>query len=184
MTPLLCLEAVCTFLETLFREYRLPSSDGDRAIAVYHHFLPEPPQGKMNSHAEDGMPVPQEPGDEYEGLMPAVIVRPLKWGEQALGDGVSELTLCITVGVHSRDPQNQEGAQAVMNVLEHIRQALLSRRLLDQRYEIQTPVSWEFFNEELRPLWFGEMTTTWNIMEPSRIDTRDWQGNGYGGDFK
>lgn len=186
MIPQLCLEAVCLFLEEHLRQYRVPSSDGDRAVTVYPYFLPEPPQGVMNPHAEDGTPLPneEERRDAFAGLMPAVIVRPLKWGDPALDDNLSELTVCVTVGVHSRDPLNRDGAQAIVNLLEHMRQAFLSYRVLNSRYVVQTPIAWELFNEELRPLWFGEMTVTFNILEPARIVGQDWQGNAYGGDFK
>jgi hypothetical protein len=180
MTPMETLSALCRFLETTLRDFRFVDEMAqEREITVYPFHLPQPPATPMNPRAPDGhTPVPsdQEP-EAWEPLMPAVVVRPLKYENKVFEDGSALMTVAITAGVFSRDPDNVKGSWGVVNILERIRQALETTRILDERCEIMEPLSWELYDEALRPLWFGEMIAQWRIITPERSYEEDWLGD-------
>ena len=181
MTPMDTIFALCRFLEGNLKDFRFEDDAGkEREITVYPFHLPEPPRGAMNPHAEDGFtPIPQEQSEiyAYEALMPSVTVRPLKYENKAFEDDSSLLAAAITAGVFSIDPQNVKGPWGVVNILERIRQALETTRILDGRCEVLEPLSWELYDEALRPLWFGEMIAQWRILNPQRLYKEDWMGD-------
>ncbi len=65
----------------------------------------------------------------------------------------------------------------MLNILERVRLELLTDRLVDGKYEIVEPLSWQLYDESYKPLWFGEMTTQWRIINPFRVDASDWKGD-------
>ena len=179
MTAVRCLFAVCDYLGDVLKEFRLPGASERTApvpVKVYPFHLPEPEPSPMRGDADEPA------AEEYEHLLPAVVVRAVQYKDGEFDDDIGELTLTITVGAYSHDPLNREGPWMVLNLLERIRQALLRKRVIDDRFETGAPMSWELYDERTRPLWFGEMTTTWAIMEPARIVPQDFAGDSYGGD--
>lgn len=186
MTPIDVTFALRDFLETTLKDFRIEDEDGNESpVTVYLFHLPEQALALMNPHAEDGYtPLPQNEAERIiKSVYPAVIVRPLTYQAQDVDQMFSLLTISLTVGVYSRDPANVNGSWAVVNVMERIRQALEEKRILDDRCEVLPTLSWELYNEELRPLWFGEMTTQWRIVNPIRTyglnPENDWQGDSF-----
>lgn len=185
MTPIEVVSALRKFLTDALKNFRIEDEAGrESPVTVYLFHLPEQAVSIMNAHAEDGYTPLPEAGDEVlKSVYPAVIVRPLTYQAQDMDDMYSLLTVSITVGVFSRDPANVNGSWAVVNILERIRQELEERRILDGRCEVISPLTWELYNEELRPLWFGEMITQWQIANPCRTyglnPEDDWQGDSF-----
>ena len=189
MTPIEVVTALCNFLKTVLKDFRIEDEDGNESpVTVYLFHLPEQALALMNAHAEDGYtPIQEDEANEImKSVYPAVIVRPLTYQAQDMDDMYSLLTVSLTVGVFSRDPANVNGSWAVVNILERIRQPLEEQRVIDERCEVLSPLSWELYNEELRPLWFGEMITQWRIPNPYRTyglsPEDDWQGDRF--DFR
>jgi hypothetical protein len=173
--------ALCRFLGETLKDFRFEDDAGqERAITVYPFHLPVPPTAKMNPHAEDGYtPIPPEQAElyAYESLLPSAVVRPLKYEDKAFEDDSSLMVAAITAGVFSLDPNNVKGSWGVVNILERIRQALEAKRILEKRCEVLEPLSWELYDEALRPIWFGEMITQWRILNPQRRYEEDWLGD-------
>lgn len=186
MTPIEITFALRDFLTKALKDFRIEDEVGEeRPVTVYIFHLPEQTTALMNDHAEDGYtPITQDEADAImKSVYPAVIVRPLTYQAQDVDEMYSFLTVSLTVGVFSRDKENVNGSWAVVNILERIRQALEEKRILDNRCEVMSPLSWELYNEELRPLWFGEMITQWRILNPIRTyglaPEDDWQGDSF-----
>lgn len=185
MTPMETLFALCRSLETTLEDFRFEDEAGkERPVTVYPFHFPEQVLAVMNPHAEDGYtPVPATQDDTFQQLMPAVVVRPLSYEDKALDDDSSILSMAVTVGVFSRDPANVAGSWGVVNILERIRQAIEAAPILEERCEALLPLSWVLYDEALRPLWFGEMTTQWRILDPHRLDDTNWAGDFLKGDW-
>lgn len=178
MTPMDTLSALCRFLESTLRDFRFEDENKrERSITVYAFHLPDPPPSQMSPRPDDSVTPPPDAQSGYESMMPAVVVRPLKFEDKVLEDDFSIITLLITVGIFSRDPQNVAGPWGVVNILERIRQALAASPILENRCEILEPLSWELYDEALKPLWFGEMQTQWRLAVPQKLDDEDWMGN-------
>ena len=189
MTPIEIVIAMCDFLKSALKDFRIEDETGaESPVTVYLFHLPEQAMSLMNPHDEDGYtPIPQDEAEEImKSVYPAVIVRPLTYQAEDMDDMFSILTVSLTVGVFSRDPANVNGSWAVVNILERIRQVLEEKRIINDRCEVLSPLSWELYNEELRPLWVGEMFSQWRIPNPYRTyglsPSDDWQGDRF--DFR
>jgi hypothetical protein len=171
MTPALTIEAISRFLEEGLSNIRPDGDAGtEREITVYRCNLPDPSPAIMAQNAAPG-------AESYEGMMPAVIVTPISFEDKAFEDGTALMSVSLMVGVHSKDVMNTRGPWAVMNILERIRRLLLTHRVLEGSCEVREPISWNLFNEDTKPLWFGEMMTQWRVFAPNRIDSEDWRGD-------
>jgi hypothetical protein len=161
VTPVETIDTICAFL----REKLVNLHDGK--ITIYPYFLPEPAPTPMTQNAN--------PTDPYEGMMPAIIVTPISYEDKAFEDGTSLLSVSLMAGVFSNN--QVEGPWGVMNILERIRRLLLTYRVLDDACEVQEPLSWQMFDDETKPLWYGEMMTQWRIIVPDRMEDEDWRGD-------
>lgn len=171
MTPADIVERISRFFEERLGELRPLDSEGkERKISIYRYNLPSPAPTKM---AADGDPQP----DEYEGMMPAVVVAPVSFEDKAFEDGASLMTVSIMACAYADDAGNVNGPRSILNVLERIRRLLLTYRVIDQVCEIQEPLSWQLYDETTKPLWFGETLTQWRVVVPDRMDEEDWRGD-------
>lgn len=180
---------------------------GERRVTVYRYALPEPAAARMSAPpdgpsemapAEMNGPEEQEPEaeperqtlwpyldtatpDDYEGMMPCVVVAPLSFEETGYFDQEALLTVSILAGVYSRDPRNIDGPHAVVNILEEARRVITSARFAG-RYTAEPPLVWEMYDEGTKPLWFGEMRTQWRLFAPQPVipfayDNQDYKGD-------
>lgn len=171
MHAALIVEAIAKYLEEGLADLLPEGDDGrERRIVVCRYNLPDPAPARMAGSEETR-------ADSYEGMMPAVVVSPISYEDKALEDGSSVLTVSVMAGAFSRDAMNVRGPWTVVNILERVRRLLLTDRLVDGAYEAVEPLSWQLFDESCKPLWFGEMTTRWRILNPIRIDADDWKGD-------
>ena len=170
MNPVIAVESIAQFLEAELVNIRPDGDRGtEREITVYRYNLPDPAPAQMAASQEIT-------ADSYEGMMPAVVVSPIAYEDKSIEDGYSILTVVLQVGAFSRDEQNVQGPWAVMNILERIRRLLLTYRTVEG-YEVIEPLTWQLFDESTKPIWLGEMITTWRILTPFRIDAEDWKGD-------
>jgi hypothetical protein len=164
LTPAETIDAICGYLVKNLENLR----PGEKKITVYPYALPDPEPAGMIRNAS------LEP-DDYEGMMPAVIVSPVSFEDKAFQDGTSLLTVSILAGAFSHD--HRDGPRAVVNMLERARRLFLTERVIENSCEIQEPLNWQMYDDSTRPLWMGEMTTQWRIAVPHRIDAEDWKGD-------
>lgn len=133
MTVLLALRAIKSFLEG--------ELSGDITVkpAIHIGFLPQ----KNRENANES---------EY----PFIIVRPMDCEDAEF----NSTTIKLIFGTKAED---DEGYQDCLNIMERTRIALLKKRILDQRYRLETPYKWKFFEEQPHPEWIGEAVTRWTL---------------------
>jgi hypothetical protein len=69
-----------------------------------------------------------------------------------------------------------KGYRDVMNILETIRQDLLTTRFLERKYKLEMPFKWYLFEDQPWPVFFGQIETVWETGRPLMPGT----GNIYG----
>lgn len=194
MTPLDTCAAIERYLSERLGSMRLPAPGGEEsAIRFFRMALPQPEMQEMRPREEDadGNEIEREiDGDdapingegysrrEARKIFPCVVVRPVKCTG---GDLTDQLTVILTVGVFDESNRCMEGPEWLVNILERIRQLLEAQPLLEKKYELEGPLTWEVFDETLRPFWFGEMVTEWSLYHPARsvpLDD-DYRGGNY-----
>lgn len=179
MTPLDTCIAIERYLSDRLGDMRLPTPTGEEsAIRFFRMALPQPEMQEMLPREEDAdgneiergsddddVPINGEGYSRREAreIFPCVVIRPIKCSG---GDLTDQLTVVLTVGVFDESNRCMEGLEWLVNVLERIRQLLEAQPVLEKRYELEGPVTWEVFDESLRPFWFGEMVTEWNLYRP------------------
>jgi hypothetical protein len=184
MTPLDTCDAIERFLREHLGKMRLPSPEGgESAISFYQMNLPQPGVQTMkprqeddegNEIAQNGDDVPLEDGgytrSEARQIFPAVVIRPVKFTGGSEGDMWGELTVIISVGTFDESDECAEGPKQIINILERSRQLFEKRRILDSRYKVNLPITYELYDESVRPFWFGEMITEWRM----RLQTQEF----------
>ncbi|GHV50416.1 hypothetical protein FACS1894216_02570 [Synergistales bacterium] len=179
MTPLDTCDAIERFLRDNLGNVRLPAPDeGESGIHFFQMSLPQPGAQTVNPRPEDEdgneLDIPRNDDDvplemggytrrEARGIFPAVVIRPVKFGGASEGDLWGTLTVIITAGTFDESNECAEGPKQLVNILERSRQLFEKARLLEKRYKIDLPLTWELYDESMRPFWFGEMTTEWRI---------------------
>ncbi len=88
---------------------------------------------------------------------PFILVR-LSDGEDA---DSSTVTVYVVIGTYSEDAQN--GWRDPANIVERVRQSLLKKRTLANRFRLEMPLKYELPDEQPVPHWFGIITTKWTI---------------------
>ena len=179
MTPLDTCIAIERYLSDRLGDMRLPTPTGEEsAIRFFRMALPQPEMQEMLPREEDAdgneiergsddddVPINGEGYSRREAreIFPCVVIRPIKC---SCGDLTDQLIVVLTVGVFDESNRCMEGLEWLVNVLERIRQLLEAQPVLEKRYELEGPVTWEVFDESLHPFWFGEMVTEWNLYRP------------------
>jgi hypothetical protein len=165
----------------------LSSGGEETEVKVFQMALPQPGFSLMTPRPEDedgneiaALPEEEEelPGGytvgEARRIFPAVVIKPVRFyggsddpmsvnktTKGMAGRGL--LTVSLTVGTFDDSPECVEGLKWVINILERVRQGFEKKVILEDRYKIILPLSYELFEEAIRPFWFGEMTTEWSI---------------------
>lgn len=181
MTPLDTCDAIERFLRAKFSGVRLPAPHGgESAINFYQMSLPQPGAQNLKPRPEDEDGNELEPNEgqddenipieeggytiaEARAIFPAVVVKPVKMSGGSEGDFWDMLTVVLTVGAFDDSNECAEGIKQVVNILERCRQLFEKNRLLERRYKIGLPVTYELYDESVRPFFFGEMVTEWHM---------------------
>ena len=183
MTPLDTCDAIERFLREKLGNVRLPApSGGESAINFFQMSLPQPGAQVIRPRAEDedGNEIAQcegEPGDnipieeggytttEARAIFPAVVIRPVKMSGGSEGDFWDMLTVVLTVGAFDDSSECVEGIKQVVNILERCRQLFEKYVLLERRFKLALPITYELYDESVRPFFFGEMITEWHMRQ-------------------
>ncbi|WP_325534398.1 hypothetical protein [Sporomusa sp.] len=160
-TPLILVDELCKLITDATAELVLEKKAGE----------PRPPS-VVPGFLDDDEPRPgKPPDDEFEKAVPFVLVRFLN-GEDNQQAGTATVRLIATT--YSKHGQ---GWRDPLEVLERIRQAILTHRPLAQQFDLQLPIKWEMPEEQPWPYWIAWMTTTWAIGRPILTE---WEESMYG----
>ena len=75
----------------------------------------------------------------------------------------STASVGFTYGVHGFEP---EAWRDLLNLMEHVRQRLLTHRTIADNFRLVLPIEWETIEAQPYPFWFGYGTVTYTIAQP------------------
>ncbi len=83
-------------------------------------------------------------------------------------DGEDDMsTARVEIGFSIYDDDEEEGWRSLMNIMEHVRQALLMHPCLARRSVIVRPVKGEITGDQPFPQWQGKITADYAIGQPT-----------------
>lgn len=173
MTPNEVLQDVKRFVEKVVKDLRPLGVAGEalaeKTVSVYLYHLPSPEVTPMTG--EDFSP------QDFESILPALAVTPLNYEPPANFGDLARLSVALTVGVYSEDAKNQDGPQAVINILNRVQNAFARNTQISERCLLESIPGWELFDETQRPIWQGEMIISIRLAAPFGELQADWRGD-------
>lgn len=88
---------------------------------------------------------------------PFILLRPIE------GEGTEEQYRVKLLLLFATKSDDDSGFLDVLNLMERVRIMLLKKRLIDNRFYMEMPYKWKFYDEQAQPEWFGEAVTTWSL---------------------
>jgi hypothetical protein len=162
-------DAFAARFQEIFSDYTLPTKGGaEKNVKIFTQYLPQPkrptikPRGEVTEEEPDDVYGPED----FEANFPCVIVK-IDEGtdkEENTSDA-TRILVRILIGVYDDNP-NCQGYRDVMNILETIRQDLLSNRYLERKYRLEMPFDWYLFEDQPWPVFFGQIETLWETGRP------------------
>ena len=141
MTALILLDDLKQFIADAVKNFQLTSGNTLAAPKVHKGYLPN--------------------NDDDSPIFPYVIVRLTKVSDTS---GGSTARILILIGTQSED---DDGYIDAWNVGEHIRQALLTNRILSSLFSLQLPLELESpEKEQPYPEAICWLTTLWQVPQP------------------
>ncbi len=139
-------KAIRSFLTDVCKDYALGTEGGEtRTPKIVNGYLP------YESDSEQDFPF--------------VIVR----ADSASTDGdMTDVDVDIIIGTYVPDDTHPVGHDVCLEIMARIRTALvgLPEQLLEKRYQLQMPISWDMPAEQPYPYWQLNMSTKWSIHNP------------------
>lgn len=172
MIALLLQDALAAHLQALFAEYTLPTKSGkEKTVRVFSQYLPQPkgPTVKPKGRKEDEDAEAEYSAEDFEENFPCIVVK-FDEGtdkEENVQDP-TRINVRILVGTYDSNPDCQ-GYRDVLNVLETIRQDLLTSRFLEKKYKLEMPFKWYLFEDQPWPVFFGQIETVWETGRPQML---------------
>jgi hypothetical protein len=164
-------DALAARLRELFTAYALPAKGGaEKTVKVFTQYLPQPkgPTVKPRGQQEEAQEGTYGPED-FEANFPCIVV---KFDEgtdkEENAPDATRIAVRILVGVYDDSPDCQ-GYRDAMNILETIRQELLTTRYLERKYKLEMPFKWYLFDEQPWPVFFGQIETVWETGRPQMM---------------
>lgn len=169
MTLAEAMDVLVEELSALLENYELetPEKGKRRAIRVVKGWMEpmEPPKATQGP-LKPGPP--EHPVDGVAQIVPYLLVRPS--GHEDNGDGESSVSLHLIACLHA---ERGDGIMDIVNLIEHIRQFFLSRRILGGKIALEFPIKSKIPQEDQPyPYWVGSMETKWIIAQ----STYEWKG--------
>lgn len=132
MTPALLAEELKKLLDSELKEYTYTDSAGDtRALTIYKYYIDD-----------------KQPGEKES--VPYIVIRPVS-GE----DGVEDSTAKCIIVACIRDESGEEAYLGLVNLLERVRQIILSTGTLGKKFPLKKPLKWGVDNEPNKPYYSG-----------------------------
>ena len=142
MTPIEAMENVAARIRGVVKEYRTHQRLGTLPVSVYAGYPPfstKPEQRKSYIYCY------------------AVKVHDTE-------DRYSRVDIEIGFSIFDEDPK--EGCLSLYNLMEHVRQALLTKRTLGKRSRLLFPLEGEIVDPQPFPQWQGRLTVSYTIAQP------------------
>lgn len=150
ITPALLIDAVAAEVEEAVKNYKMKAEgQADKKVTVYRQHISDE---DFNT-------------DTY---YPLVIVS--YENSQDKIDG-SEATIGLTIGVFGEE---KDAWKDLLSILERVRQRLLIFRKLSNRFRLLLPVKSETIETQPYPFWYGYITLTYTIAQPSEQMQENW----------
>ncbi|UNY40546.1 hypothetical protein KLER11_gp14 [Pararheinheimera phage vB_PsoM_KLER1-1] len=137
------------------------SGGGTSAPAVYDAFVPKKARGKPDP------------------VLPFVVVRPSNGSDDPPEGNAYQSTVeaMLLIAVHTQD---DVGYRDVLNIIEKIRQRVLTNPIFGKRFLVARPVTWEISEDESWPNWYGVMTLQVTVPQPIELLNAEEAGTVYG----
>lgn len=94
---------------------------------------------------------------------PYVIIRALSGADE---EDSSIVKINLIVGTFS---ESYEGWMDVLNIVQRIRQRLLEKMVISNKFKIGFPLEWDLFEEQPLPEWNALIKTNWIINRPYQV---------------
>ncbi len=148
MIPVNLLFALKAEIEDAIKDYKMAAENqADKKVTVYAQHIPD------DDFLEDT-------------YYPLIIISLQKVRDSEDGADTAEAstaTVGFTFGVHGFDP---DAWRDLLNLMEHVRQRLLTHRTIAESYRLVLPIEWETIEAQPYPFWFGYGTVTYTIAQP------------------
>lgn len=116
---------------------------------------------------------PDNPDDEYDGLSPYVLIRPLNGRDYVEDDGQLAAQYAVKLLFYVRS-ESEDGLLDVAHLIEVLRLALLESEWIENRYKVLRPLEWDIPEEQDSPDWGAEMSLT--VQVPTIVRKDDFDG--------
>ena len=176
MTELDLLDALVARLTELFNNYELTAKSGLlQNVRVFAQYLPQP-QPVTTEDNEEAIEPQGYTAADIESNFPCVIVKLDEATDREEGSmNATRINMRLLVYVYDESPDCQ-GYRDVLNIIETIRQELLTLpgRVLNKRYRLEMPMKNYMFDEQIWPIYVGQIETVWETGRP--IMPRNFEG--------
>lgn len=148
MTTVLLLKALKSFIVEKCTDYSLDTKVDSVFVppSVFLGFLPV-------KYAEDKFPN-------------FIILRPTE-GEDSRD--IATVKIKIIIGTYSKA---DEGFFDCLNILQRVRDKLFEQRIIDDRYRIEYPFTWQLFEDQPYPQWQVEATAIFTVPQMLEITNK------------
>lgn len=143
MTPIEVMENVAARIRSVVKEYSTHQKRGTLPISVYA-----------------GYPPFSTKPEQRESYIYCYAVR-----VHDTEDSYSWVDIEIGFSICDEDPK--EGCLSLYNLMEHVRQALLTKRTLGGRSSLLFPLEGEIVDPQPFPQWQGKITASYTIGQPT-----------------
>ncbi|WP_302360340.1 hypothetical protein [uncultured Megasphaera sp.] len=140
MTAVLLANALKKLLDEKLTAYTYTDSSGNtRRITTYTYYLDD-----------------KQPGGE--DVAPYIVIRPVS-GEDDVENSTAKCILVACV----RDEAAESGYLGAVNLLERIRQIILTTGTIDKKFPLKRPLKWGIDNEPNRPYYSGYIEVNYYV---------------------
>lgn len=144
MTPIEVMECIADYIREQVAEYSTQQKKGLVPVIVYAGYPPIP-----------------DNATEKESFIYVLVT---SWTDKVDGDFS---TAKVELGFSIYDDDKKDGAYSLYNLLEHVRQAMLRKRLIDGRTSLVLPIKGEVVDNQPWPQWQGRIEATYTMGQPT-----------------
>ncbi|MFS0766040.1 hypothetical protein [Peribacillus phoenicis] len=114
--------------------------------------------------------LPQKKKEDLS-LYPYVIIQ-LNEGTQVTDVSSEDIKIMFIIGIFDNDSSNQ-GYREVTRIINRITTNLTLNPLVNRKFEMNYPIKWTIYEEDVAPYFFGGIETTWAVSTFSRQDVEE-----------
>ena len=162
MTPLVLLDRLSEFTASVTKDILLPTKPTPKTKSL----LRAPEIWKMR--------LPDAESETQK--LPYILIQVLNILDQD-DEEQREDSLCnvrFVLGAYNEN--NSEGALSVLTMMVRLRQELLRQRVIGDQFTLRKPIECAMYEGDTAPLFFGEMSTNWELPIMRREVPALWQG--------